>query len=117
MQEGETGNAVKQRHNCGMLIKVLLVCPPGLQGTAGHVKHLGRLTLGHPLGCEFAIACKLLRPFEALPALLASRIAPLRVLEYYSHSYLLVRSFACVCLRAKDGEVAFGFQPSVGSSL
>ena len=109
-------------------------CGPGQKGGMRHVfgpfraatiphklsddvKHLGRLTLGHPVGCEFAIACKLLRPFEALPALLASRIAPLRVLEYYSHRYLLVRSFACVCVRAKDGEAAFWFQPSVGASL
>src|SRR5262249_42779800 len=108
---------VKKRYNWGVLIKVLVVCAPDRQGTAGHVKHLGRLTLGHPVGCEFAIACKLLRPFEALPALLASRIAPLRVLEYYSPSYLLVRSFACACVMAKDGGVAFWFQPSAGSSL
>ena len=50
MQEGETGDAVKKRHDRGTLIEALLVRPPGLQGTAGHVKHLGRLTLGHPLG-------------------------------------------------------------------
>jgi hypothetical protein len=117
MQEGETGNAVKKRHDCGMLIKVLLVCPPGLQGTAGHIKHFGRLTLGHPLGFELAIAFTLLRPFEALPALMAIRMATLRVLDDCSHSYLLFRAFACVRVMAKDGEAAVSFQASVGSSL
>ena len=117
MQKSQTGDAVKKRHNRGMLIQVLLVHPPGLQGTAGHVQHLGRLTLGHPLGFELAIALTLLRPFEALPALMAIRIATLRVLDDCSHSYLLLRSFACVCVMAKDGEVAVWFQPSVGSSL
>ena len=48
MQESQAGDAVKKRHDRGMLIKVLLIRPPGLQGTAGHVQHLGRLTLGHP---------------------------------------------------------------------
>ena len=114
MQEGETGSAVKKRHDCGMLIKPLLVCPPGLQGTAGHVKHFGRLTLGHPVGFEHAIVFKLLRPFEAFPALLASRIAPLWVLDDCSHRYLLLRSLTCAYVMAKDGEIAGWFQPSVG---
>ncbi|SRR6266567_4830446 len=98
-------------------IKGLLVRLPGLQGTAGYVKHLGHLTLGHPSGFKLAIALTLLRPFEALPALMAIRMATLRVLDDCSHSYLLFRSFACVCVMAKDGEVAFWFQASVGSSL
>jgi hypothetical protein len=114
MQAGEPGNAVQKRHDGGMLIPLLLVCPPSLQGTAGHVKHLGRLTLGHPLGGERAIAFNLLRPFEAFPALLASRIAPLWVLDDCSHRYLLLRSLTCAYVMAKDGEIAGWFQPSVG---
>jgi hypothetical protein len=50
MQEGKTGDTVKKRHNSRTLVEALLVRPPRLQRTAGHVKHLGRLTLGHPLG-------------------------------------------------------------------
>ena len=79
MQEGETGNAVKKRNDCRTRIEALVVRPPGLQGTAGHVKHFGCLTLTHPLSGELAIAFTLLRPREALPGLLASRIALLRV--------------------------------------
>ena len=108
---------MKKCYHCGRRIKVLGVGPPGRQGTAGHGKPLGRVTLGHPVGCEVALAGKLLRPFEALPALMALCIATLRVLDDCSHSYLLVRSFAWVCVMAKDGEVACWFQASVGSSL
>ena len=81
--------------------------------------HTGDLAspLRHPLGGELAIAFTLLRPRKALPALLASRIAPLRVLDDCSHSYLLLPSFACVCVMAKEGEVAFWLRPSVRSSL
>ena len=35
-------------------------------------------------------------------------------LDYCAHSYLLFLSFACVCVMAKDGEVAFSFQPFWG---
>jgi hypothetical protein len=109
MQESQTEDAMKKRHDRGILIKVLLVRPPGLQGTTGHVEHLGRLTLEHPLGFELAIALKLPRPFEALPALMVIRIATLRVWDDRSHSYPLLRSFACVRVMAKDSEVAFWF--------
>ena len=51
----------------------------GGQMADGIEKHFGCLTLRHPLSGELAIAFTLLRPREALPALLASRIAPLRV--------------------------------------
>ena len=80
MQESQTGDTVKKRHDRGTLIKVLLVRPPGLQCTAGHIKHLRRLTLGHPLGFEVAIALKLLRAFEAAPVLVAVIMATLLVL-------------------------------------
>src|SRR5439155_19730164 len=66
MQESQAGDAMKKRHDCGTLIKGLLVRLPGLQGTAGYVKHLGRLALGHTLGFEIAIAVTLLRAFEAI---------------------------------------------------
>jgi hypothetical protein len=37
------------------------------------------------------------------------RIATLRVWDDRSHSYPLLRSFACVRVMAKDSEVAFWF--------
>jgi hypothetical protein len=116
-QEGKTGDAVEKRHDSRTRVEALLVRPPRLQRTAGHVKHLGRLTLGHPLDFEIAIALTLLRPFEAIPALMAILIATLRILDDCSHRYLLFRSFASVCVMAKDGEVAFWFQPAVMASL
>jgi hypothetical protein len=44
-------------------------------------------------------------------------IALLRILDDCSHSSPFFRSFAFVCVMAKDGEVAFWFQPSAMSSL
>ena len=110
MQEGKAGDTVKKRHNSRTLVEALLVLPPRLQHTAGHVKHLGRLTLGHPLGFKLAIALKLLRPFEALPALMALCIATLRVLDDCSHSYLLLQSCVFVFVIAQDDEIAVWFQ-------
>src|SRR2546423_9385266 len=55
MQEGETGNTVKKRHDSRTLVEAIRVRAPRLQRAAGHVKHLGRLTLGKALGFEIAI--------------------------------------------------------------
>ena len=116
MQEGETGDAVKKRHDRGTRIEALLVRPPRLQRAAGHVKHLGRLTLGEPLGLQIAILLKQLSAFDAIPALVAILIASLLVLDDCSHSYLLFHPSPCVYVMAKDGEVAFWFQPFTVSS-
>jgi hypothetical protein len=111
MQEGKTGDAVKKRHDSRTLVEALLVLPPGLKRTAGHVKYLGRLTLGHPLGFEIAIALKPLRAFDAIPALVAIGIATLRVLDYCSHSYLLFKPHSWEKYMAQDDEVALLLQP------
>jgi len=69
MQEGKTGDTVQKRHNSRTRVEAFLVRPPRLQRTAGHVKHLGRLTLGHPLGFEIAIACNFSRLMDSYPIL------------------------------------------------
>jgi hypothetical protein len=117
MQKGEPWNAVKKRHDRGTCVEVLLVCPPGLQRAAGHLQHLGRLTLGEALGVQVAILRKQVSAFEALPALVALIVALWLLLDYRAHSYLLGPSFAFVGVMAKDGEVAFWFQPFVVSTL
>ena len=94
MQEGETSDAVKKRHDRGTLIKARLIRPPRLQRAAGHLKHLGRLTLGDALGMQITIALKQVSTFDASPALVAILIATLRVLDYRFHSYLLFQPFA-----------------------
>jgi hypothetical protein len=45
--------------------------------------------LGDPLGLQVAIPRKQLSAFEAIPALVASLIVTLRILDDCSHSYLL----------------------------
>ncbi len=75
MQKGETWNAVKKRYDRGTCVEVLLVGPPGLERAAGHLQHLGRLTLGEALGVQVAILRKQVSAFEALPALVAIIVA------------------------------------------
>jgi hypothetical protein len=84
MQESEPGDTVKKRHDRGTLIKVLLVRPPCLKGTARNLKHLGRLTLGNALGVQIVIPRKQVSAFDTHPALVAILIATLLVLEWES---------------------------------
>jgi hypothetical protein len=53
-------------------------------------------------------------PFEAIPVVVAIRVAPLYLLDYCAHSDLLFPPFAFVYVMAKDGEVACWFQPFMG---
>jgi len=115
MQEGETGNTVEKSHDNWTRIEALLVRAPRLQRAAGHVQRLGRLTRRETLRLEIAILCIPLSAFEAMPALVAILVASLLSIDYRSHSYLPVSSFAFVLVMAKDGEVAFWFQPFVVS--
>ena len=117
MQDGETRHTVKKRHDRWTRIEALLVRPPRLQRATGHFKHLGRLTLGEALGVQVALLRQQVSAFKALPALVTILVALLFLLDYRSHSDLLVPSFALVCVMAKDGEVAFWFQPFVVSTL
>ena len=50
VQEGETGNAVKKRHDSRTRIEAFLIHLPRLQRATRHVKRLGRLTLGEAPG-------------------------------------------------------------------
>src|SRR2546430_708540 len=94
MQEGETGDAMKKRDDRRTLIEALLVRPPRLQRAAGHVQHLGRLTLGDPLGVQVTIPCPQVRTFEARPALVTLIMATFLVLDSRCHSSLLFQPFA-----------------------
>src|SRR5262245_20220986 len=111
MQEGETGHAVKKRDDHRAGIEALVVCLPCLQGTAGHLQHLGRLTLREPLGLQVAILRKQLRPLNTMPALGALLIATLRLLDDRSHSSLLLKPLSWENGLAKDGEGALLVQP------
>src|SRR5215471_4210334 len=115
MQEGEPGDTVKKRHDRGTLIEMLLVRPPSLQGRTRHVKHLGRLTLGHALRFESAIAFKPLRAFNAIPALGAIFLVMLLALADCSHCYLLFKPWVWKKCMAQDGEVALLLQPFIMS--
>ena len=50
--------AVKKGHDRGTGIEAVLVHALRLQRAAGHVKHLGRLTLGDSLGVQCTISFK-----------------------------------------------------------
>jgi hypothetical protein len=106
MQESKTGEAVKKRHDRRTLVEALLVGAPRLQCRAGHLKHLGRLTLRDTLGLQSTRLCQEVSAFDAIPALVSILVASLRILDYRSHSDLLLPSCACVFVIAQDGEVA-----------
>src|SRR5262245_41037014 len=103
MQKGETGNAVKKRDDRRTRIEALVVCPPRLEGTAGHLKHLGRLTLREALGLQIAILRKQRSTFDTIPALGAFIIAMLRIWDYRSHSSLLLKPRSWAKCMAKEG--------------
>src|SRR5712671_3048567 len=90
MQEGETGDAVKKRHDRRTLVEAVRICLPRLQRAAGHSKHLGRLTLGCALSVQIAILRKQLSRFDALPALMAIITDTLLVSDDRPHGYLLL---------------------------
>ena len=90
MQEGETRNTLEKRHDRGTGIEAVRVRSPRLQRTAGHVKPLGRLTLGPPLDFQIAIPRKQVSVFEALPSLVAISMATWRLLDDGAHSSLLL---------------------------
>ena len=90
MEEGETGDTLKKRHDSWTLVEVLLVRPPRLQRAPGNLKHLGGLTLGDALGFEIAILLKQLSALDAIPALIALIIATLRLLDDCAHRSLLL---------------------------
>jgi hypothetical protein len=116
MQE-ETRRTVKKCDDRGTGVETLLVSAPGLPCAAGNLKGLRGLTLGEALGVQIAILRQAVSAFEAIPAWGAIIVASLCILDYCSHSDLLFSSFAFVYVMAKDGEVAYWFQPCVGSSL
>jgi hypothetical protein len=108
---------VKKRHHGGTLIKAFLIRTPRLQGAAGHIKHLGGLTLRDTPSVQSVIPLKQRSAFEAIPALMAICLATVLVWDYGFHSYLLLLKPWSRCkAMAKNGEVAFWFQPLPVSS-
>ena len=114
MPEGETRHAVQNRDDSRTRVEALLVRPPGLPRATGDRKTPGRLTLGEALGLQIARRRKQIHACEALPALVAILVAVLCLWDYRAHSSLLFPSCALVFVMAKDGEVAFSFQPFWG---
>src|SRR5262249_15284765 len=89
MQEGQTRATVKKGHDGGMFVKTFLIRPPGLKRAAGHLKRLGGLTQGEPLGVEIKILIEEFSASGAIPSWGAIVIASWLGLDYGSHSDLL----------------------------
>ena len=79
---------MEKRHESGTGIEAVLVRSPRLKRTAGHVKHLDCLTLGHILDFQIAIPRKQVSVFDAILALVTFLIATVLVLDDGAHSYL-----------------------------
>jgi hypothetical protein len=90
MEEGKPRYAFKKLDDMGTGIESILPRTPRLQGGAGHVKHLGRLPLGVPLGVQITILRPQVSTFEPCPALVAILVVSLLILDYRSHNDLLL---------------------------
>jgi hypothetical protein len=90
MQEGKPWGTVKKGHHSRMLVEALVGDPPGLQGAAGPLKRFGRLAQRESLSVQSAILIEESSTGGAIPAAVMRIIALVRVLEYGSHSDLLV---------------------------
>jgi len=86
MQEGEPGYTMEKSHDSGTCIEAIHIRSPRLKRTAWHVKHLGRLALGHTLDFQIAVPRKQVSAFAAIPTLVAIIVVTLLVLDDYSHS-------------------------------
>jgi hypothetical protein len=95
MEACQTGNTFKKCHDSGTGIETLLPHAPRLQRGAGNVQPLSGWTLGDTLGLQVAIPRKQLSAFETIPALVASLIITLRLLDDCSHCSLLHSSRHC----------------------
>src|SRR5262245_34525723 len=111
-QEGEARDALEKRDDGGTFIEAFVVRPPGRQGTAGDLKDLRRVTLGETLSLQGAIPLKQTRAFDAIPALVTSIVASLRLWDDCAHSDLLCPPFALVSMLQRMARSLVGFHTS-----
>jgi hypothetical protein len=90
MQESQPWGTVEKGHDGGLFVKTVLRRPPCLQRAAGHIKRLGGLTQGEPLGLQVTIRRTQLSTFDAIPALVALILATWRLLDDCAHRDLLL---------------------------
>jgi hypothetical protein len=85
MQEGQSGLTLKKLGNVRADVKGTLLPAPSLQGGAGDLKLLGRLTLGDPLSLQLDIVLKPVSPLEPVPAQVTVDIVKVRKIKYRCH--------------------------------
>ena len=103
---------MEKRDDSGACIEAFVLRPPGLQGAAGDLKDLRRVTLGEALSLQIAIPLQQTRAFAALPALVAIIVASLRILDDCAHSDLLCPPFALVYMMQRMARSLVGFNTS-----
>jgi hypothetical protein len=84
---------------------------PSLQGSSGHLKPLGGLTLGDTLSLQVKILLEQIGPLETVPELVTVEMAVEIVagwkIDYSAHGYLLLQPVpGGKMMMAKNGEVA-----------
>jgi hypothetical protein len=90
MQEGQPWDTVEKGHDGGMCVKTVLRRPPCLQRATGHMKRLGGLTQGEPLGLQIAILIEESSASGAIPSWGTIIMASWLGLDDGAHSNLLV---------------------------
>jgi hypothetical protein len=88
MQEGESGLTLKKLGDVRTDVEGTLLPAPGLQGGARHLKLLGRLTLGDPLGLQLDILLKPIGLLDPVPAQVTVDIVKVSKTKYRCHGGL-----------------------------
>jgi hypothetical protein len=109
MQEGKTGNALKESDHRWTRIEPILPSAPRLQRGPGDIKLLSSLPLRQSLDLQAAILLKEFGASEASPASVTINLAPLFAIDDSTHSYLLPKPPSCANLDKIPGvTVSFG---------
>jgi hypothetical protein len=90
MQEGKPWGTLAKGHDGGMLIKALVMGPPGPKRAAGDLQCLGGLSQRKPLRFQVEILIEQLSALSAGPAVGTICIALGRLVDYGSHGDLLI---------------------------
>ncbi len=90
MQEGKPRGTLEKGHHSGMFVKTFLIRPPGLKRAPGNLTCLSGLTHREPLRFQIERVIEELSALGAIPAGGTMSVALLCLLDYRSHSDLLV---------------------------
>ncbi len=113
-EAGTSRGAGEKGHDGGRFVTTCLLRPPSLQGAARNLPCLGGLPPREPVDWQSARRVEAVSTWGAMPAWGAISMAWCCGWDDGSHGDLRVLILRLCIDRAKDGEVAYAFQPCTG---